>query len=463
VSLSAALANDDLTSWVRPRRQLSAVKARQRRIYRRRRAAVLAVFAVLVSGIAWLVSGPGLPRLLISSDPGKLTQRPVPLPRIVPTVAATTTFPGTPAALPIPSTGQSAVYVQGIGVLGATPAEQSVPMASVTKVMTAIIVLHDHPLGNGSGPTFTMTASDNAAYVHDATNDDSNLLVVAGERLSERKLLEALMIPSADNIADYLARWDAGSTRAFVRKMNAMAAALGLKHTHYADASGLNPDSRSTAIDQAILGAYAIDVPGMISVEDHPTMDFPIEGAVINYNPVVGQDGVIGLKSGFTSASQGCLVTAARRFVGGRKVLIMSSTLGQPFNLAEEGEIDLRLLGAATADLKARRILSAYQPVGEVVAGWSRERPDVVVTAAVTAIGWGGLVVATVVKATIPPKPATGRGWKSGTTMAIVELTTPAGVQFVARAKLSRFFSAAPLGWSPSRVTSSTAGGASHS
>ena len=151
-------------------------------------------------------------------------------------------------------------------------------MASVTKVMTAVIVLQDHPLGHGSGPTFMMTAADHAAYVRDATHGDSSLEVVAGERLTERQLLEGLMIPSACNIADYLARWDAGSIEAFVKKMNAMAAALGLTHTHYADASGLSPGSQSTAIDQAILGAYAMSVPGMISVEDHPTMDFPVEG-----------------------------------------------------------------------------------------------------------------------------------------------------------------------------------------
>ena len=115
------------------------------------------------------------------------------------------------------------MFVQGVGLVGATADQTSVPMASVTKVMTAIIVLRDHPLGDGSGPTFTMTAANHAAWIHDATHDDSNLDVVAGEHLTERQLLEALMIPSADNIADYLARWDAGSIPAFVKKMNAMA------------------------------------------------------------------------------------------------------------------------------------------------------------------------------------------------------------------------------------------------
>ena len=69
--------------------------------------------------------------------------------------------------------------------------------------------------------------------------------------LTEHQLLEALLVPSADNIADYLATWDAGSIAGFVAKMNATARQLHLRSTHYADASGVNPSSRSTAADQA--------------------------------------------------------------------------------------------------------------------------------------------------------------------------------------------------------------------
>ena len=437
-------------------------KAHRRRIYWRRRATLLLCVAVVASGIGWLASGSGPPKFVTSGDPGRLRSAPVHLPSLVPIVPAVTTFSGRLPTLPIPATGQSAVFVQGIGLLGGSADEQSVPMASVTKVMTAVIVLGDHPLGHGSGSTFVMTAADHAAWVRDVENGDSSLEVVAGERLTERQLLEGLMIPSACNIADYLARWDAGSIDGFVGKMNAMAAALGLRHTHYADASGLSPASRSTAIDQAVLGSYAMSVPGMISVEDHPAMHFPT-GWVGGYNPALGQDGVIGLKSGFTDAAQICLVTAARRIVGGHRVLIVSVTLGQPSSLEWAADIDIQLLDAATSDLRVRPLLRAYQPVARVVAGWSRERPDAVVTVPVTVAGWAGLAVQTVVKASVPLKPGTGRGWKSGTTIASVEVVTPAGVQSAVPAKLSLFLSSAPPGWSPPPATSSAVAAASGS
>ena len=380
----------------------------------------------------------------------------VPLPSLVALVPGSSKIAGSVALLPFPSTGQSAVYVRGVGLLGATPDEPSVPIASVTKVMTAVIVLRDHPLGDGSGPIFTMTAADHEEWIEAVANGESALEVVAGERLTERQLLEALMIPSACNIADYLARWDAGSVTAFVRKMNAMATSLGLRQTHYADASGVNPGSRSTALDQAILGSYAMTVPGMISIEDHPGMRFPVEGLAPNYNPVVGEDGVIGLKSGFTDAAQICLVIAARRKVGDRIVLVVASTLSQPSSLQGAGDIGLQLLDAATSDLGVHEILPAHAPVASVVAGWTSKQPKLVIPVSMTVVGWPGLYVTTFVKASIPTKPGAGRGWGPGTKMADVEVSTPAGIEQVAPGRLNGFLPSAPLGWSPAATTSST-------
>jgi D-alanyl-D-alanine carboxypeptidase (penicillin-binding protein 5/6) len=408
-------------------------------------------------GFSWLINGSGSGPLATSSDRGTNAQlRQVHLPTIVPLVPELTTIAGVLPALPIPSAGQSAVYVRGVGLLGASPNEVPVPMASVTKVMTAVIVLEDHPLGRGPGPRFTMTAADHEAWIQAIGNGDSTLDVVAGERLTERQLLEALLIPSADNIADYLARWDAGSIAAFVKKMNAMAAELHLNETHYADASGRSAGSRSTAIDQAILGAYAMSVPGIIALEDHSSMRFPVVGTVPNYNPVIGQDGVIGLKSGFTDPALCCLVTAARRKVGNRIVLVVSSTLGQPWSLAQAGTVDLQLLDAATADLGLHTVLRANQAVASVTAGWSHKRLAAVLWTPVSIVGWPGLIVKSLVKAAVSPEPGLGRGWTAGTKMATVEVSTPAAIQQVAPARLNGFLRSAPARWSARTASTTT-------
>ena len=127
-------------------------------------------------------------------------------------------------------------------MLGAHGGSAPVPIASLAKIMTAYVVLRDHPLpAGGSGPAITVTAADAAAYASDQRQGQSVVKVAAGEKLTERQALEAMLIPSGNNIASMLARWDAGSEGAFVAKMNARARSLGLRSTRYADASGADP------------------------------------------------------------------------------------------------------------------------------------------------------------------------------------------------------------------------------
>jgi len=432
-----------------------AYSVARRRMYWRRRAVVLVAAAVVLSGVGWVAAAIGSRSVIASTSRQGVRARAVQLPTLVSLLSELTEIRGRVVSLPIPSVGQSAVYVAGEGLVGASSHEPSVPIASVTKIMTAVIVLKDHPLGSGSGPTFTMTAADHAAWIAAVDNGDSTLEVVARERLTERQMLEALMIPSADNIADYLARWDAGSIRAFVAKMNAMAVSLGLKHTHYADPAGLNTASESTATDQAVLGAYAVGVPGMISVEDHSSVRFPT-GNVGTYNPIIGEDGVIGLKSGFTNAAQICLVTAAVRVVDRHSVIVIAVTLGQPSSLWEAGQIDLALVNATTSDLVAYTVFRSGEPVGRVVAGWSTKKLEVLATSSVTVVGWNGLVVKSVVKARVPAKPASGRGWKTGTVMGRVVVSASAGAMPGVSLKLNGYLSAAPAGWLPTTTTRAT-------
>src|SRR6266487_1628572 len=109
---------------------------------------------------------------------------------------------------------------------------QPVPIASVAKVMTAYVILHDHPLAAGqSGPEIVVQPPEAAAYSAQARDGDSLVPVAAGEALTERQALEALLLPSADNMAWILARWDAGSQAAFVTRMNATARHLGMTGT----------------------------------------------------------------------------------------------------------------------------------------------------------------------------------------------------------------------------------------
>ena len=91
-----------------------------------------------------------------------------------------------------------------------------------------------------------------------------------GEQLTERQLLEGLLVHSANNFADALAAWDAGSLPAFVDKMNTTAAILGMTGTHFADPSGLDATSESTPADLLRLARWDLASPTFAQIADLP-------------------------------------------------------------------------------------------------------------------------------------------------------------------------------------------------
>ena len=277
----------------------------------------MVVAVVLVLGAVAVVSGVRI-------------NRPLTAPSLVSTVPASLTVPGRAPGLPWPVVGQGAVAVPALGYAHQSGPEPSVPIASLTKMTTAVVILRDHPLAAGaSGPVITVTPTDALQYDVDLDNDESNIPIQVGEQLTELQMLEALLNQSANDVAYSLAVWDAGSEPAFVVKMNALAASLGAIHTHYVDASGFDPQSVSTAADCLRIAAAGMAIPAFAHVVGMATVTLPLVGTVDNIVTEIGSDGVVGVKSGYTSQAGGCMVLAAYRIVGGRSVLVLASALGQ--------------------------------------------------------------------------------------------------------------------------------------
>jgi D-alanyl-D-alanine carboxypeptidase (penicillin-binding protein 5/6) len=257
---------------------------------------------------------------------------PPPAPKtLAQTIASTYTIPGGAPSLAWPSRGQAAVDVLGMGSLGTYGSTSTpVPIASVTKTMVAYVILTGHPISSGeSGPTITVSAAEAAAYPAEHALGQSLVLVKAGEQLTERQALEALMLASADNVAEILARWDAGSVSAFVAKMNVFAVKLGMSHTTYTDPSGYTPSTVSTAVDQMTLGEAAMQLPAFSTLVGESSATIPVQGTIINYNKLLGDDGVTGIKTGSTDQAGGCLLFSATFTVGGTSETIVGVVLGQ--------------------------------------------------------------------------------------------------------------------------------------
>ena len=229
-----------------------------------------------------------------------------------------------------PSHGEAA-YALGSGEVHSSPAQPMAPIASLAKVMTAYLVLRAYPLvGDDAGFTLAISAVDVADTAQRRDHDESVVPVAAGEHLSERQALEALLLPSANNIAAVLAKVVAGSLPAFVALMNDMAHSLHMLDTAYTDPSGFDPGTRSTAADQLLLARVAIGVPAFAVLVGERTAVIPVAGTVHNTDTLLGTDGFAGIKTGSMDAAGGCFMFVTHRVVGGMTVDVYGVVLGQP-------------------------------------------------------------------------------------------------------------------------------------
>ncbi len=252
-------------------------------------------------------------------------------PAVAATLASGVPAAGSGPSLPWPAKGQGAVAVPALAFAAQSGPEAPIAVASLTKITTAVVVLRDHPLAVGApGPTITVTAGDVAQYDAELHLDESTIPIQVGEVLTERQMLEALLMQSANDIAVTLARWDAGSQAAFVAKMNALAASLGMSGTHYADASGFDPQTVSTAADVLRIAAVGMADPAFAQIVDTTSATLPLVGTLGNIVSEIGSNGVVGVKSGYTSVAGACMVLAADQTVEGRQVLVLVAVLGQP-------------------------------------------------------------------------------------------------------------------------------------
>ena len=189
-------------------------------------------------------------------------------------------------------------------------ADEPLPMASTTKIMSALIVLEQEDLDE----RFTVDS--------EAVNTEgSSMGLREGDEVSLRDLACGMLLPSGNDAANAAAVRVAGSIDSFVGMMNARAVKMGLENTHFVTPSGLDDytdDHYSTARDMAVLAAEAMenqdfrDICGLQRVK----LEFgcpPYERWLINTNKLLKNHGITGIKTGFTDKARRCLVSACQR------------------------------------------------------------------------------------------------------------------------------------------------------
>jgi D-alanyl-D-alanine carboxypeptidase (penicillin-binding protein 5/6) len=380
-------------------------RARHRRTRRPWRF-ILATLAVIVALV--IASG-------IIVD-GRLHDRP-PLAKVRSTLVSSRLVAGNAPALPWPAGVQSAIAIPALGITAQSGPEVAEPIASVTKLMTAHIVLSDHPLSAGEeGPTITIAPLDVTLYEEAVESDQANIQVAVGEVLTERQMLEGMLVHSANNFADLLAIWDAGSISAFVTKMNATASSLGMTNTQYADASGYSAQSVSTPADQLKVATLDVANPVFDQIVDMPTVTLPVGGTVPTYTPLLGVDGVVGVKSGFTSAAGGCDVLALLESVHGTPVVVLAAVVGNRVGTDVITGAGLEALSIARPAMSSVQSVDlAPRGTRLAVATASGHTVSVVARSDLSVLAWPGQRITASLHVARRPRAGAPAGWAIGT------------------------------------------------
>ncbi|GGT99275.1 serine hydrolase [Streptomyces violascens] len=323
--------------------------------------------------------------------------RPLPDPKLTLTSSATYTFNGDALNLPWPAEGQSAVSVDGVGSLGTHGEQKPAPLASVAKTMTAYVILKGHPItGKQEGEKITV---DQQAEDDAKKPDESTAPIRKDQQFTEKQMLELLMIPSGNNAARLLARWDAGSEEAFIAKMNDAAKELGMTSTTYTDPSGLKETTVSTPVDQLKLAQAVMQNDVFRGIVNTPQIKIPgIDTMIYNNNTILLKPGVSGIKTGSSTPAGGNLLWSADTVVDGKNQRIYGIVMGQRTGTTLDNKLkaainnSYTLIQAVQKAVTSATVVKKGDVVGYVDDGLGGKTP-LVAAKDLKAVGWPGLKV----------------------------------------------------------------------
>jgi D-alanyl-D-alanine carboxypeptidase (penicillin-binding protein 5/6) len=309
-------------------------------------------------------------------------------------ITAVNAYPQTSTKISLawPSYGQAAVGAVDFGLLASHQTDHPLATASVIKIVTALSVLDKHPLKPGeSGPTITMTQQDADSFQWYLAHHGSVIPIRAGQKLSERQALEALLLRSANNMADTLARWAFGSHDNYQAFASNYVRQLGMSQTHIGnDASGYDPSSKSTASDLVKLGIQAMSNPALAEIVGQKSAVIPEVGTINSTNNLLGVRGIIGIKTGNNAEDMGAYLFASDYTTrAGKQVRIIGAVMGAS-NITEAKQDALSLLVSAEKNFVTRQLFQAGQSVGSFRPAWSSETVQAQVKNDVEAFGWLG-------------------------------------------------------------------------
>ena len=310
-------------------------------------------------------------------------------PYIAPVTAAPTlTFPGY---------GATAVGAVGFpGILATSGTDAPLPLASITKVVTALVTLEAKPLGvQEEGPDIAFTAADVGIYNGYLQRFGSVKPVRAGLVLSYRQVLELTVVASANNYTQSLVNWAFGSEAAFLPVANAWLADHGLDSMVLTDATGMNPENVGTASDLVELGRLALADPLLSELVSTKSVEIPSVGEIKNTNKLLGDAGVRGIKTG--TLDEANLLFAADYEVGDQTVTVIGVMLGAKDHKVLDKDV-VTLLASVKPGFQEVVLAAAGQEYGSYTTLWGDES-DAVAAEDASVVVWADTPISLLVTA----------------------------------------------------------------
>ncbi|MFH8251303.1 D-alanyl-D-alanine carboxypeptidase family protein [Microbacterium sp. B2969] len=311
-----------------------------------------------------------------------------PLTAVTPTIEAVQVDSApAPATTPAwPAQGSGAVAVAGFdGVVGSTA--DAAPIASITKVVTALLVLESQPLAVGEqGPEYRFTAADRVKYWGYRSRGESALDVPVGGTLTEYQLLEGMLIGSANNYADRLASNLWPSDAVYASAANGWLAAHGLNGIAVVEPTGFDARNTASAASLIPLAERALANPVIAEIVAKSEVDLPGAGHVTSTNGLLADPGVIGVKTGSLDTFN--LLAAKNVTIGQTPVRLYAAVLGQP---DDNGRIEATraLFTQLEAELQTEPSVTAGTTVGVIDTEWG-EHVEVKTVGDASVVLWNG-------------------------------------------------------------------------
>jgi D-alanyl-D-alanine carboxypeptidase (penicillin-binding protein 5/6) len=273
--------------------------------------------------------------------------------------------------------GESAVSIAGAddylgttadGVFASSGGNAPLPMASISKLVTAMVVLGSRPLGaSGNGPTIAWTKADTALYDKYYVLNATIAAMKGGSSMSEHDALETMLVVSACNYAEAMADWAFGSNAGFVSATKRWLKAHGLTGTTMVEPTGLDDRNASTPSDLIAIGKLAMADPNIAAMVAKTTLDVPSLEGLHNTNDLLGSYGIDGIKTGTLDTAGDDLLFSAIVPVGTAQPL---TVVGAILGGQSHGQVNLALIMSIQSGFHVEQLGERGQVVGSYSTPW---------------------------------------------------------------------------------------------